>query len=91
MFSAAGRRITAQSAFKPNASRDVRNRIQRFARGNTLLRNSAVGAFDEVSVEAGIVLGRWSWGSNFVDLDNDGWQDLLVANGYITTDDTGDL
>ena len=25
------------------------------------------------------------------DLDNDGWEDIYVANGFITTEDTGDL
>jgi hypothetical protein len=36
-------------------------------------------------------MGRWAWGSSFVDLNGDGWDDLVVANGYITTNDTGDL
>jgi hypothetical protein len=36
-------------------------------------------------------MGRWAWGSRFVDLNNDGWEDLVVANGYITQPDPGDL
>jgi len=37
-------------------------------------------------------MGRWAWGSLFADLNNDGRNDLLVANGFITQpDDTGDL
>jgi hypothetical protein len=44
-----------------------------------------------VSVAAGVTMGRWAWGSNFVDLNNDGLEDIYVANGFITTDDTGDL
>ena len=39
----------------------------------------------------GVTLGRWAWGSNFVDLNNDGWEDILVTNGFITQEDTGDL
>ena len=35
--------------------------------------------------------GRWAWSSNFIDINNDGREDLVVANGFITTDDTGDL
>ncbi len=26
----------------------------------------------------------WAWGSQFADLDNDGWNDLVVVNGFIS-------
>ena len=42
-------------------------------------------------MEQGVTMGRWAWGSRFVDLNNDGWEDLVVANGFISTEDTGDL
>ncbi len=97
MFSAAGNRITFQEKFKSDAPAEVRGRLQRFARGNTLLRNVAGKTepsdvhFSDESIRAGVTMGRWAWGSNFVDLDNDGWEDLFVANGYLTTEDSGDL
>jgi hypothetical protein len=55
------------------------------------LRNTGHGTFDDVSVDAGVTMGRWSWSSNFVDINNDSFEDLVVANGFITTEDTGDL
>jgi hypothetical protein len=91
MFSAAGSRVTAQAEFKPQAQELVRSRLRRFARGNTLLRNLGGGAFRDVSEEAAVTMGRWAWSSNFADLNGDGWDDLVVANGYITTEDPGDL
>ena len=90
MFSAAGGRITYQPEFQPDASEMARTRLRRFARGNTLLRNQA-DAFEDISESAGVTVGRWAWSSKFADVNNDGWQDLVVANGYITADDTGDL
>ena len=91
MFSAAGSRIAHQDRFKPDATLDVKQRLQRFTRGNTLLRNQGDGTFADTSLEAGVTMGRWAWGSRFVDINNDGREDLVVANGYITTDDTSDL
>ncbi|MEE3198684.1 MAG: VCBS repeat-containing protein, partial [Planctomycetota bacterium] len=91
MFSAAGRRVTSQQLFKPGASALVRKRLQRFARGNTLLRGRKDAAFSDESLQANVNMGRWAWASSFVDLNADGWDDLVVANGYITTEDTGDL
>ena len=91
MWSAAGNRIAFQPRFKRGAPAEVKQRLQRFARGNTLLRNRGDGTFLDVSAPAGVEMGRWSWCSQFADINNDGWEDLLVANGYITGDDSGDL
>jgi hypothetical protein len=89
MFSGAGNRITFQPQFLKDKS-DRKSKYQRYARGNTLLKNVG-GTFTDVSEDAGVAQGRWAWSSNFVDLNNDGLDDIMVANGYITTEDTGDL
>jgi hypothetical protein len=91
MFSSAGNRIAHQDRFLAGASDDVKERIQRFARGNSLFRNEGGTGFADRSLEAEVNVGRWAWSSNFVDVNNDGWEDLVVANGYITTEDTNDL
>jgi hypothetical protein len=44
-----------------------------------------------VTDAAGVWMGRWAWGSNFVDVDLDGQEDIYVANGYITNESTKDL
>jgi hypothetical protein len=33
-----------------------------------------------------VELGGWSWGAQFVDLNNDGFQDLYLTNGYVSGD-----
>ncbi len=86
MFSSAGSRISRMADFKPELDKTKRAKYQHLARGNTLFRNSAGGAFEDVSVLSGVTMGRWSWGSLFTDFDNNGWPDLIVANGYITGD-----
>jgi hypothetical protein len=53
---------------------------------NTLYRNLGARGFIDVSMESKI--GAISkpyvgWGTGFVDFDNDGWQDILVANGHV--------
>ncbi|MFT6792219.1 MAG: hypothetical protein ACJAR1_000198 [Rubritalea sp.] len=91
MFSSAGNRITRQSKFRSDADQSVRSAYSRFAKGNSLFTGDESGTFREDGAAAGVEMGRWAWSSLFADLNNDGWQDLLVANGYITTEDTGDL
>ena len=91
MFSSAGSRIAVQENFHSGALDTERSAFQRHARGNTLFKNLGGGTFQDVSAQAGVVIGRWAWGFRFVDLNLDGWEDLLVTNGFITQEDTGDL
>ena len=91
MFSAAGNRVTFQERFKPEESHRDRSAYQLLARGNTLLENAGDGTFRDVSVHTGLTMGRWAWSSLFVDINNDGWEDVLVSNGYLTQDTADDL
>ena len=60
------------------------------ARGNSLFLG-APEAFTDASIESNVWMGRWAWGSKFVDLDNDSWDDVVVANGYLTRQVSKDL
>jgi hypothetical protein len=91
MFSSAGNRIAFQKSFSPTSDLATRGQLQRHARGNSLFRNLGDGRFADVSVEAGVTMGRWAWGSLFTDINNDGWEDLHVVNGFFTNEDPGDL
>ena len=91
MFSSAGKRVTQQRDFRATERPEIRGIYQRLAKGNSLFTNMGDGTFREVGDDANVEMGRWAWSSLFVDLNNDGWEDVLVANGYMTTEDTGDL
>lgn len=53
---------------------------------NTLYRNDGDANFTDVTFQAGIgepTIPFLGWGTNFFDYDNDGWKDLIVANGHV--------
>ena len=53
---------------------------------NTLYRNLGAGLFLDATASFGIgseSLTELAFGCDFVDLDNDGWLDLVVTNGHI--------
>ncbi|MGI8603994.1 MAG: FG-GAP repeat domain-containing protein [Verrucomicrobiales bacterium] len=91
MWSSAGNRVAYQRRFHEGASPAALASFQRHAKGNSLFLNAGDGTFRDISEAAGVAMGRWAWGSRFVDLNNDGFEDLVVANGYITQPDSGDL
>jgi enediyne biosynthesis protein E4 len=51
----------------------------------TLYRNNGDGTFSDVTVDAGLGANTQflGWGTLFVDIDNDGWPDLFIANGHV--------
>ena len=48
---------------------------------NTLHVARAGGPFAEIAQFSGLAATEWSWSTVFIDVDLDGWEDLLVANG----------
>jgi enediyne biosynthesis protein E4 len=55
----------------------------RFAGPPRLLRNIGQGRFEDVRT-AGVNADAWSWGTEFLDFDSDGWLDLYLAVEYST-------
>lgn len=105
MYSSAGHRIAYQRAFQGGSAGALEGK-RRMARGNTLFEGGELEGgrstgddreiedgkgFEDVSESAGVTMGRWAWSSAMADLNNDGWDDLLVANGFITNRREDDL
>jgi hypothetical protein len=61
--------------FKTNFSDDT----------STLYHNNGDGTFTDATFSAGLGLHTQylGWGTMFFDFDNDGWPDLVVANGHV--------
>ncbi len=49
---------------------------------NLLFRNRQDGTFEEIAAHAGVAGTDWSYAASFADFDEDGDQDLHVANDY---------
>lgn len=52
---------------------------------DSLFLNLGEGSFDDRTYQAGLGVNTrlLGWGVSFMDIDNDGWLDILVANGHV--------
>jgi hypothetical protein len=87
MFSKAGSRVV-QGADVDDA---LRRRLAKFAVGNTLYTPQSDGGFVERAQELGINRGLWAFGANFLDFDDDGRLDVVVADGFLSRPARKDL
>ena len=50
--------------------------------GNRLFLNQGNDRFSERAAAVGVQDGRWGWGTAAVDLNHDGWLDIVETNGW---------
>jgi hypothetical protein len=60
--------------------------FQDMASGNHLLRNKGDGTFEDTTAKNNANPLGWFWGASFADFDNDGWQDIYAADGWVYND-----
>jgi len=83
MLSTDSRRLKTQMPTHtalPKRPGDLETRLQ--MQRNTLFINRGDGTFGETSAFAGVQASGWSWSTMFLDVDLDGWQDILIATGH---------
>lgn len=68
------------------------SKAQYLFQGNNLRVNRLAeqAGFENVAREGVLADCGWAWGAQFGDLNNDGWQDLVVTNGFISADREAD-
>ena len=90
VHSAAGNRITNQREFKRGIDRVTKQRFQQLARGSSLFLGDRKGDFQDITQDTSVETAGWAWGSKFCDINNDGWEDIVVNNGFITHENAND-
>ena len=84
MSSTAGERVLSRvfsEEADPGLWADVDPDARKWATGNKLYRNDGDGQFADVSDAQGPFPGGWGWGGGFIDIDNDGWEDVYTPAG----------
>ena len=73
------RQVAAQTPSAPRIG-EIGNRPQIMR--NTLFHNRGDGTFEELANYAGVEASDWSWQPVFIDVDLDGFEDLIVPAGH---------
>jgi tetratricopeptide (TPR) repeat protein len=92
MWTAAGERISMQDIFQKDTPAEIRALYHKHSMGNSLFRNGdGASVFKNTTQAAGVGIGRWAWSSDAWDFDHDGFPDLYITNGMITSSSREDL
>jgi hypothetical protein len=61
-----------------------------FQNGNYLYVNQGNDVFVDLPESAGAKDGGWGWGAEAIDLDHDGWVDIVETNGWVEPEFIGE-
>ncbi len=73
-------RQRGMSGESASSASSIDERLQ--AEHNTLFLNRGNGTYAEIAMLAGVHASEWSWGVAFLDVDLDGYEDILITNGH---------
>ncbi|MBI3416562.1 MAG: VCBS repeat-containing protein [Verrucomicrobia bacterium] len=74
-------RMRQRENLKPAMWSDYTERQRPQVMRNTLFMNLGNGTFAEIAQLAGVQASDWSWSAIFLDVDLDGFEDILISNG----------
>jgi len=75
-------RMMQSGVMNPPVRRAGEGPVRALASHNTLHLNRGDGSYAEIAHAAGVQASEWSWATLFLDVDLDGYEDLLVGNGH---------
>src|SRR6266496_3274723 len=70
---------------QPKMPGDLHSQFQ--MRRNTLFHGRGDGTYAEIANYSGIAGSEWTWSCIFLDVDLDGWEDVLASNGFAHNED----
>jgi len=77
-------KIVCNNFFVPRIEQqNYEKAIGQLPQGNVLLQGSSEGVFQDIGEEKDVREGLWGWNAKFADPDNDEWQDIYVATGFM--------
>ncbi len=89
MWTAAGQRLIQDQHFGP--AQQLPDAYKRHTMGNSLFHNRGDGKFLDVTMQQQVGFGRWAWGADGHDFDNDGQPEIFVTCGMLTNESETDL
>jgi tetratricopeptide (TPR) repeat protein len=91
MWTACGQRVVEDAQFAAASNGELRDAYRKHAKGNSLYRNRGDGTFESTGSAESVEMGRWAWGSDGIDFDNDGAPEIYVTCGMLTKSSEEDL
>lgn len=77
-----GKRMTQLGKTYPDFAANLRIQERPMFNRNSLFLGRKDGSFVETALMAGVAATDWSWCPVFLDVDLDGYEDLLITNGF---------